>query len=73
MARSDTAVVPAAWAVAAGLLAPVAAGAAAAVEADAVDVAVLELLELLEQAAAARPIAATPAATVKRFLMVMLP
>jgi hypothetical protein len=68
-ACSDTAAAPAAWPVAAGL-ALVAVGAGAELE-----VAGLELvaLELLEQAAAARPIAATPAAPAIQLLMMMLP
>jgi hypothetical protein len=70
MARSDTVAAPAAWPVAAGLLAG-AADDAAGLD----DVAGLEavVLEPLEQAATTRPIPAAPAALAIQYLMVMSP
>ena len=66
MAASDTAAVPLAWPVAAGLLACVAAGAAAGLEAAGPE---LVVLELLLQAATTRPIPAAPIAMAIRFLI----
>jgi hypothetical protein len=75
MAVSDTAAGPAAWPVAAGLLACVAAADAAALEVAVLEVAGLEVavLEPLEQAAATRPIPAAPATLAIQYFMVMLP
>ena len=66
MAASDTAAVPLAWPVAAGLLACVAAGAAAGLEVAGPE---LVVLELLLQAATARPTPAAPTAMAIRFLI----
>jgi hypothetical protein len=80
MVVSDTDAVPAAWPVAAELLACVAAGDAAALEVAVLEVAVLEaagldvdVLEPLEQAATTRPIPAAPAALAIQCFMMMLP
>jgi hypothetical protein len=70
MVASDTFAALAAWLVAGGLLACVAAGAAAALEEVGLE---LVVLELLEQAATISPITAAPMALVNHFFMVMLP
>jgi hypothetical protein len=72
MVASDTIAAPFAWPVAAGLLDG---AAAAGLELAGLDVAELDadVLVPLEQAAASRPIPATPTALAIHFVMVVLP